>query len=43
MMLVMITFIGTLIVIYSIGYMHGELNGGSHAPHPNPSPLGGWG
>jgi proton-translocating NADH-quinone oxidoreductase chain L len=28
LMLVMITFIGTLIAIYSIGYMHGELNGG---------------
>ena len=43
MMLVMITFIGTLIAIYSIGYMHGELNGGhGHGvPHPQPhSPRG---
>ncbi len=28
LMLVMVTFIGTLIAIYSIGYMHGELHGG---------------
>src|ERR1700722_12683895 len=34
LMLVMITFIGTLIAIYSIGYMHGELNGGhGHDDH----------
>ena len=28
LMLVMVTFISTLIAIYSIGYMHGELDGG---------------
>jgi NADH-quinone oxidoreductase subunit L len=28
MMLVMVTFVGTFIAIYSIGYMHGELTGG---------------
>ena len=28
LMLVMITFISSLIAIYSVGYMHGELNGG---------------
>ena len=34
LMLVMITFIGTLIAIFSIGYMHGELNGGhDHDAH----------
>jgi NADH-quinone oxidoreductase subunit L len=34
LMLVMITFIGTLIAIFSIGYMHGELNGGhGHDDH----------
>ncbi len=34
LMLVMITFIGTLIAIFSIGYMHGELNGGhGHDAH----------
>jgi NADH-quinone oxidoreductase subunit L len=27
-MLVMITFVGTFIAIYSVGYMHGELDGG---------------
>ncbi|HVS40116.1 MAG TPA: NADH-quinone oxidoreductase subunit L [Gemmataceae bacterium] len=45
MMLVMITFISTLIAIYSIGYMHGELNGGhGHAaPHPQPLSPGGRG
>ena len=33
-MLVMITFISTLIAIYSVGYMHGELNGGhGHDDH----------
>ena len=45
MMLVMITFIGTLIAIFSIGYMHGELNGGhGHGPpHPQPLSPGGRG
>ena len=44
MMLVMITFVGTLIAIYSIGYMHGELNGGhgheaGHEPHGHGAPA----
>ncbi len=49
MMLVMITFIGTLIMIYSIGYMHGELNGGhgheenhGHGHGATPSPNYGY-
>jgi NADH-quinone oxidoreductase subunit L len=32
-MLVMITFVGTFIAIYSVGYMHGELNGGHGESH----------
>jgi NADH-quinone oxidoreductase subunit L len=46
MMLVMITFISTLIAIYSIGYMHGELNGGhGHGDghgHSSPCPSYGY-
>ncbi len=46
MMLVMITFIGTLIMIYSIGYMHGELHTEAHGEradahgHGAPTPPG---
>ncbi|HBI45483.1 MAG TPA: NADH-quinone oxidoreductase subunit L [Planctomycetales bacterium] len=38
LMLVMITFIGTLIAIYSVGYMHGELGGG-HGDHGHNAPT----
>jgi NADH-quinone oxidoreductase subunit L len=44
MMLVMITFISTLIAIYSIGYMHGELNGGhGHENHGHGAPSPSYG
>ncbi len=33
LMLVMVTFISTLIAIYSIGYMHGELHSEAHGDH----------
>jgi NADH-quinone oxidoreductase subunit L len=42
LMLVMITFIGTLIAIYSVGYMHGELGGGhghAHDDHGHGAPT----
>jgi proton-translocating NADH-quinone oxidoreductase chain L len=42
LMLVMITFIGTLIAIYSVGYMHGELgggHGGAHRDHGHGAPA----
>jgi NADH-quinone oxidoreductase subunit L len=35
MMATMVTFIGAFIAIYSIGYMHGELNGGHGHGHGN--------
>jgi NADH-quinone oxidoreductase subunit L len=42
LMLVMITFISTLIAIYSVGYMHGELGGGhghAHDDHGHGAPM----
>jgi NADH-quinone oxidoreductase subunit L len=43
MMLVMVTFIGTLIAMYSTGYMHGEIGGGhDHGRHAPATPNYGY-